>query len=160
MLGDHDHDDGPRQVCTMIQGDVSEFLSALGAREGDALLQRALDFVGGEHEVDVFDDDDAVATYLVVPDRGVDFLLVDGVLSTVFIYATVNSEHAAYGAWPSLVHGVTASAGRDELVRALGEPKRSAAGYLLYETDQGFLQFDFDGETLTMAVVMTRDIGA
>lgn len=144
----------------MIQGDVSEFSSALGAREGDAPLQRALDLVGGEHEVDVFDDGNGVATYLVVPERGVDFLLVDGVLSTVFIYATANSEHAAYGAWPSLVHGVTATARRDDVVRALGEPKRPAAGYLLYEMDPGFLQFDFEGETLTMAAVMTRDIGA
>jgi len=154
----HDHDHDAPGVRTMIQGEVSVFLSALGAREGDLRLRRALEFVGGQPELDVFDDGGEVATYLAVPARGVELLLTDGALSTVFVHATATEEHAAYDGWAQLLPGIDADSSREDVIRAFGEPKRSAPGYLLYGAGSGFVQFDFAGEMLAMAVVMERDI--
>lgn len=141
----------------MIEGNVSVFLDALGARESEAPLARALEFVGGGYEVDAFDDDGGgSATYLLMPQRGVEFLLTDGALSSVFVFATVNDEHAVYGGWPTLVHGVGATASPAEVVQALGEPDRSGTTYLCYAVGSGFVQFDFDGEALMMAVIMRQ----
>lgn len=143
----------------MITGDVSTFLNALGAREGDPRLEQALTFVGGEHETETFDDGGIEAKYLVMAGRGVDFLLNDGVVSTVFVYATESEEQGIYGRWATLVDGVGAEASPDGVVRALGTPKRATSTYVLYDVEPGFVQFDFDEDTLKMAVVMQHDIG-
>jgi hypothetical protein len=143
----------------MIQGDVSIFLSALGAREGDPRLERALALVGGEAERDTFDEDDVQATYLVFAEQGVEFLLNYGQLSSVFIYARATDEQSVYGDAATLVDGVDFSASQGDLVAALGAPKRSTDRYVLYAADPGFVQFDFDGDELTLVVVMQRDIG-
>lgn len=143
----------------MITGGVSTLLNTLGAREGDPRLEQAMAFVGGDHETETFDDGGVEAKYLVMSGRGVDFLLNDGVVSTVFVYATESEEQSIYGNWPTLVNGVDADASPDEVVRALGAPKRATSTYVLYETELGFVQFDFDEDTLKMAVVMQHDIG-
>ncbi|MFI5427522.1 hypothetical protein [Aeromicrobium sp. UC242_57] len=143
----------------MIHGDVSTFLQALGAREGDPRLEQALAFVGGEPETETFHDEQGESKYLIMPGRGVDFLLKDGVLDTVFIYAVESVEQGVYGGWSTLVDGVGADASTDDVVRVLGAPRRATSGYACYQVDPGFVQFDFDDDRLTMAVVMRHDIG-
>lgn len=142
-----------------MTGDVFIFLKALGAREGDPSLEQAMAFVGGEHETETFDDSEVEAKYLVMSERGVDFLLNDGVLDTVFVFATESDEQSIYRGWTTLVDGITAASSPDDVVRALGAPKRATDTYILYEVDAGFVQFDFDGNALKMAVVMQHDIG-
>lgn len=132
----------------MIQGDVFTFLNALGAREGDPRLEHALAFVGGPHEVEVFDEGGVQGKYLVMTDRGVDFLLKDGVLTTVFVYATDTPDQGIYGGWESLVAGVGSDASSDAVVQALGAPLRSTESFVRYQVDPGFVQFDFDGDAL------------
>ncbi|WP_194421446.1 hypothetical protein [Microbacterium abyssi] len=143
----------------MIHGDASTFLNALGAREGDPRLTQAVSAVGGEYAVEVYDDDGVVEKYLIMADRGADFLLEDGELETVFIYAAATKTRGMYDGWATLIDGVGPDASPDEVVRALGAPLRSTRAYLTYEADPGFVQFEFDGEKLTMAVVMRRVIG-
>ncbi len=62
----------------MIRGDVSTFLNALGAKENDPQLERALALVGGTPEVESFVDGGVKSTYLSLEDGGVEFLLTDG----------------------------------------------------------------------------------
>lgn len=143
----------------MIQGDITVLLNSLGAREGDPRLQAALDFVGGEVEVDVFDEEDGEARYLVMVDRGVDFLLRDGEVSTVFVYAAENPEQTVYEESATLVEGVDFDVTPDALVATLGEPLRATPRYVIYAADPGFVQFDFDGDRLTLVSAMARDIG-
>ena len=143
----------------MLQGDVFTFLNALGAREGDPRLEHALAFVDGPHEVEVFDEGGVQDKYLVMTDRGVDFLLKDGVLTTVFVYATDTPDQSTYGGWASLVGGVSPGASPDDVVQALGEPLRSTESFVRYRVDPGFVQFDFDGDALKMLVVMREVVG-
>ncbi|GAA1912846.1 hypothetical protein GCM10009775_01770 [Microbacterium aoyamense] len=138
----------------MIQGDVEAFLKALGAREGDPLLEQALAVVAGEYEVDVFDDADAEQKYLVAVERGVEFLLEDGIVTTVFVYAADRDDQRTYGRWPTLVEGIDRGFSADEIVAALGAPQARTPTFLRYAADGGFVQFDFDGARLSMLVVM------
>lgn len=143
----------------MIQGDVSTFLSALGASEGDARLDRALALVGGEPEVETFVDGGVKSKYLSMPDRGVTFLLTAGELSTVFFYAANTAEKDVYRGWSALMEGVSSDSTRDDIVAALGEPLRAREAFVTYEGDSGFVQFEFNGDVLKLAVVMRELIG-
>lgn len=143
----------------MTHGDASIFLNALGAREGDPELDQALSLVGGEHAVETYDDDGLDEKYLILADRGVDFLLEHGELETVFVYARATKTRGVYGGWASLFDGVGPDSSPHDLLRALGAPLRSTGTYMTYESAPGFVQFEFDGENLTMAVVMRRVIG-
>lgn len=143
----------------MIQGDISIFLQALSAPEGDPRLEQALSLVGGDHEVDEYDDTGVVEKYLILSDRGVNFLLRDGQLDTVFVYATATASRGIYGGWSTLIEGIGPDSSRDDLLRALGEPVRSTSAYVTYAADPGFVQFEFDGDALTAAVVMRELIG-
>ena len=141
----------------MIRGDVSTFLNALGAKENDPQLERALALVGGTPEVESFVDGGVKSTYLSLEDRGVEFLLTDGELSTVFFSAS--SGDGVYAGWPTLIEGVRTGSTREQIVRALGEPLRSRDAFVTYEVDTGFVQFDFDGDVIKTVVVMRELIG-
>lgn len=143
----------------MIQGDVSTFFNALGASEGDARLDRALSLVGGEPEAETFVDGGETSTYLSLPDRGVTFLLEDGLLNTVFFYAEKTAEKDVYENWPALIEGVGSDSSRDDIVRTLGEPLRSREAFVTYEADPGYVQFEFNGDAIKLAVVMRELIG-
>lgn len=141
----------------MIQGDVSTFLSALGAGEGDPQLDRALALVGGELEVETFIDGGAKSIYLSMEDKGVEFLLTDGELSTVFFSASQTDP--TYGGWSTLIDGIGPESSRTDVVEALGEPLRARDAFVTYEADSGYVQFDFDGDLMKTAVVMRALIG-
>jgi hypothetical protein len=142
----------------MIQGEIRTFLDALSAREGEERLDRALALVGGRPEIEVYDDD-IVEKYLNLPERGVTFLLNDGQLDTVFVYAAPKATKAPYPGWPTLIDDVAADSSRDDVQQVLGTPIRSTNSYLTYAADPGFVQFEFDGAALSMVVVMRELIG-
>lgn len=143
----------------MIQGDVFTFLNALGAPEGDSRLERALALVGGEPSVEIYDDEGAEEKYLNLSEQGVSFLLMDGRLDTVFVYAIASSTRNAYGRWSTLIDGIAPDSSRDDIERVLGTPLRSTSSYLTYQADPGFVQFEFDGASLKMAVIMGELVG-
>ena len=143
----------------MTHGDASTFLNALGAREGDPELDQALTLVGGEYAVETYDDDGVDEKYLMLADRGVDFLLEDGELETVFVYAKATKTRGMYGGWATLFEGIGPDSSPNDVRRTLGAPLRSTRAYMTYESAPGFVQFEFDGESLTMAVLMRRVIG-
>lgn len=143
----------------MIQGDVSIFLSALGARQGEPRLDQALSFVGGEPEIETFDDSEVEATYLTFADAGVEFLLKDGAVNTIFVFATTTDDQSAYSRSETLVQGVSFSDTPADLISTLGPPKRSTATYVLYTVEPGYVQFDFAGDALRLVAIMRHDIG-
>lgn len=142
-----------------LRGDVDLFVAALGAREGDPRLDRVLDLIGGEPEVDVYADTGVEEKYLVLADRGGDLLLRDSVVVAAFLYAGATQDHGPYPRWSSLVEGVGADATRADVERVLGPPRRSTSRYVTYDAGPGFVQFDFEGDVLAMIVVMSELVG-
>lgn len=144
----------------MTRGDVRVLLSALGARDGDEALERAFAFVGGEPEMETFADEGGTATYASFPERGVEFLLKDGAVSSVFVAAADTDDLRTYSDWRSLLPGVGPGAARDDVAAALRqEPVRATEAYETYAVDGGYLQFEFTGGGLTMLVVMRQLVG-
>lgn len=143
----------------MIHGDIRTLLDALGAREGDARLDAALELVGGDYETETYNERGGEATYLLLSDRGVDFLLENGVLNTVFCYATQTEDHGIYGGAASLVDGIDFTVSRVGLAEALGTPARITTTFLLYQADPGIVQFVFEGNALTQIVASRHDLG-
>lgn len=143
----------------MIQGDVAVFLDALRADEGDPSVQRALAFIGGEPEVETYTDRGFEEKYLSLSDRGVDFLLMAGALDTVFVYAADADSNRAFGGWETLVEGVGPGSTPADVRAALGEPVFETSTYMRYQAGTGYVQFVFDGQQLTMLVVMAEAIG-
>ncbi len=140
----------------MIQGGIIEFLQALRARESDASFSRVLENLGGNAKVDLYTDRGIEEKFLAVSDRGVDFLVLEGVLRTIFIYARKTRSHERYAGWPSLVAGIDATSSRADIQNALGEPIATSHEFIRYRNEHGYLQFEFDGETLSMAVVLAE----
>lgn len=143
----------------MIRGDVLIFLNALEAEETDQRLEQALAVVGGEPTIETYDDAGDEEKYLDLPERGVSFLLTDGSLDTVFIYAVASPTRSAYAQWSTLIEGIGPDSSREDIEATLGTPLRSTDRYLTYRADPGFVQFDFDGGRLKMLVVMGMLIG-
>ena len=113
-----------------MQGDVSTFLNALDSGEEDAPLAQALALVGGgEPQIETYDDDDQVETYLSVPEQGVSFLLNDGELDTGFIRATTTDTQTAYTGWASLMDGADADSSREDLECTFGSPLRATDSF-------------------------------
>ena len=143
----------------MIQGDVSTFLNALEAEEADSRVERALAMVGGEPTVETYDDGGAEEKYLNLSEQGVSFLFTDGTLDTVFVHATASSTRNAYVEWSTLIEGIGPDSSREDIERVLGAPVRSTGSYLTYGADSGFVQFDFDGDSLKSVVIMSELVG-
>lgn len=144
----------------MTRGDVRVLLSALGAREGEDALERAFAFVGGDPEIETFVDERGTATYARFPEQGVEFLLKDGAVSSVFIAASDTDDLRTYRNWQGLLPGVGPGATRDDVATALRkEPVRATEVYETYAVDGGYLQFEFAGDRFTMLVVMRQLVG-
>ncbi|GAB3298115.1 hypothetical protein EK0264_16630 [Epidermidibacterium keratini] len=140
----------------MLDDDGRMFLDALGVREGDARLSAAVELVGGDYDTEIFDDPEA--TYLVMDDRGVDFLLEDDVVVAVFVYGPGSANGAPYARGSHVVQGLDFGASPGEARRVLGEPKRTGPTYLLYELEQRVLHLEFTSGTLTMFTLQLRDV--
>lgn len=143
----------------MIQGDVFTFLGALGALEGDVLLQEALTIVGGDVETEVFIEDDVELKYLIMAGRGVTFLLEDGVVTTVFIYALDTDSQSAYLSWDTLVLGVNRASSPADIQSVLGTPVKATHELVRYDTGSSFVQFEFKGDQLKLLAMMSTVIG-
>ncbi|WP_427869369.1 DUF6357 family protein [Leucobacter luti] len=144
-----------------IRGDARLFLAALGAREGDPALDRLIAFIGETPGVDVFEDAGQESRYLLFPSSGVEMLLVDGSLHTVFVHAVERSDtQRRYARFATLVDGVTRGSSPRAIVRALGAPVKDSERFLRYPDEQGFVQFDVDGARISMVVFMREVVEA
>lgn len=142
----------------MIQGDVAKFLSAMGAREGDRRLTDALALIGGEYETSNYVDDGVESKYLVSKAHGVDFLLEDGALRSIFFHARSSAGQKMYDGWSSLVDGIGPDMSQADVVNALGAPKRSTGVFAIYQADPGFIRFVFSGGKIKTVVAQQFDL--
>jgi hypothetical protein len=146
-------------IRSLLLTDGLTFLDALGAEEGDQQMDRVLSAIGGEPTIEVYDEDDVEEKYLSLPEQGVSLLFMDGPLNTVFVYPTASSTRNAYTRWSTLIEGIDPNSSRVDIERLLGVPLRSTNSYLTYQAGSGFVQFDFDGDALTLVVIMSELVG-
>lgn len=144
----------------MIQGDISLFLKALGAKEKDPSFKKAFDFIGGEYETDIYTDTGEEEKYLIMENKGVEFLLRNSSLSTIFFHVIEEEEgQGVYKDLSSLIKRLKANASSADIEKLLGAPLRSTEKHLTYEAKPGYVQFDFADGKLKTVVAMTELIG-
>ncbi|KDA05261.1 hypothetical protein DC31_03970 [Microbacterium sp. CH12i] len=143
----------------MIEGAIVTYVNALGTSEGEQRFTDAVALVGDQYKVETYNDRGFEEKYLIQMDRGADFLLKAGALSSVFFYAEGSRDRSPYFGWSSLVDGIGPDASRDDIVRVLGEPYYSTPQAMLYAVDDAFVRFAFEEGTLTMAVAQREAPG-
>lgn len=141
----------------MIRGDIVRFLDALGSREGDDRLTEVLAAVGGGYETSTYLDDGVESKYLVSKEHGVDFLLEDGVLRSVFFHARSTAVQAAYDGWDGLIDGIRPDSSPESLVEVLGAPKMATEAFAIYPASPGFVRLVFSDGGLKMVVAQQVD---
>jgi len=142
----------------LLKGDIALFVHALGKREDDSAFQQAVKFVNGEQEVETYNDT-YEEKYITMPEKGISFLLIDGLVDTVFVYAEKSRNKKVYDRSATLIDGIDFTVSPDDIVRAFGDPLRSTGTYLTYKAGPGYVQFDFNDESLRMVVLMRKLIG-
>lgn len=136
-----------------IRGAVVTYLEVLGTARGDRRLEQVVELLGGVTGTERYDDAGSVDVYLAVATRGVDLLLRDGTLHTVFFSAT------DFPGWPDLIEQTSHARTRDDVVHALGEPLRERPHYVTYPIGPAYLQFDLEDYVVVRAVVMVELVG-
>jgi hypothetical protein len=130
----------------------------MGSREGDDRLTKALAFVGGEYETSTYLDAGTESRYLVSKEHGVDFLMEDGALHSVFFHARSTAGQAMYDGWAGLIDGIGPDASPESLADVLGAPKRATEVFAIYPADPGFVRFVFSNGRLKMVVAQDFDL--
>ena len=86
----------------------------------------------------------SISKYYIYRSRGIDVLLLDGEVKTIFLYNDEAEDHARHpGRTP---HGLTLASTRPEVLEALGPPDRFGPGDVrdrLYEYNRDGIEFIF-----------------
>ncbi|GGH47796.1 hypothetical protein [Microbacterium album] len=145
---------------TRLAGDITTFLDALGTPEDSAPFAAAVALVGTELEVDEQPYGVHTARYLISEAGGVEFLVKEGVLSSVFVFLAGDRSHAPYPRPDALIEGVAPGSPRSEIAAVLGEPVRSQPAYDLFAASGRFVHAEFRDDALVKVTAMLRDPAA
>ena len=140
-------------------GDIQPGVGAAGVRLGDerAAVEKTL---GKPEEVSGSQVHDGakekVVVYLLYPSRGLDVLLEEGKVRSIFLYHEGADDHRQYPG--TMAGGITLSSSRDEVLRALGEPTTRGLGddadrWFRYDTG---VEFSFSADGTPNHLLITR----
>ncbi|MFC7403983.1 hypothetical protein [Georgenia alba] len=138
-------------------GEIGTYLAAMGGREGDAAVDRAIALAGGALSANEYNID--VPTKYVASEGGTEFMFEDGVLHSVLLHGP-GSQDGAYPRPSALIDGLSLDSGREQLEFVLGEPHRSTPGYVKYKVGDCFVNFTFADDVVKDVQVQRTDVGA
>lgn len=143
-----------------LHGEISEFLGALGSKNGSAEIARTFALSALPSSVDEYREDGVSVKYLSANDAGTVYLFEDDVLTTVFLHpAGDGGDIQRYPSRDSLIEGLGAGAGRDEVRAVMGqEPERTGGAFDRWQVGERFVHFEFAGPggTLSLVSLMTE----
>lgn len=124
--------------------------------DGQAAIEKVLGKPESVSSSGVHGAKEVETTYLVYPSRGIDLLLQEGKLVSIFLYNEGADDHKKYpGNGPS---GLNLGTKRDEVIKALGDPSARGLGLdsdLWFRYDNG-LELTFDRNGSIHHLVVTR----
>lgn len=139
-------------------GDIQPGMGAAGLHLGDsrAAIEKALGKPESVSSSGVHGAKEVETTYLVYPSKGMDLLLQEGKLVSIFLYNEGADDHKKYaGTGPS---GINLGTKRDEVIKALGDPSARGLGLdsdLWFRYDNG-VEFVFDRDGTIHHLVVTK----
>ena len=140
------------------RGDIQAGLGAAGVRLGDdrAAVERTLGKPEQLSSAGMAGEKQKETTYLVYPSKGIDVLLEDGRVRSLFLYQEGIDDHQKYPGRTS--DGLTLASKRQEVLSTLGDPSARGLGD---NTDRWFrydsgIEFSFTAEGKLHHIVVTH----
>src|SRR5699024_10635926 len=90
-------------MTTAIRGEILTYLEAIGADDGSDAMIAAMEAVGTTFSIKEYTSTGVHEKYLIFAKGGVDFLLHDGIVDTVFFHLRDSEKYAAYAHPDALV---------------------------------------------------------
>jgi hypothetical protein len=139
-------------------GDIQPGVGAAGVRIGDdrAAVEKSLGAPEQSTGSGVAGSQQKRAVYLLYPSRGIDVLLEEGKVRSIFLYREGADDHRNYpGRTPE---GITLSSRRDDVLRAFGDPSARGLGDdadRWFRYDSG-IEFNFQPDGSLHHIIVTR----
>ena len=143
-----------------IRGKIHTYLAAIGSEDGSDAMIAAMEAVGTKFSIKEYTSTGVHEKYLIFAKGGVDFLLLDGIVDTVFFHLRDSEKYAAYAHPDALVEGVRFGMSRDEVIDKLGIPRQNKKRYLLYPAGDAFVNIRFRDERVLRVNAQRQDYAA
>lgn len=132
-----------------LHGEITTFIDALGATVTDERSLAAFALVDLPTARSDYDLGDSHRTYLKADEHGVEFLYIDGVLSTVFISITPNDKRGVYPRPAKLITGLSPTAARDAVRAFFGAVEWTSATADRFQLHEAcFVRFGYVDEAV------------
>lgn len=140
------------------RGDIQAGLGAAGVRLGDdrAAVERTLGKPEQLSSAGIAGGKQKETTYLLYPSKGIDVLLEEGRVRSLFLYQEGIEDHRKFPGRTS--GGLTLSSKREEVLSALGDPSARGLGDNAdrwFRYDSG-IEFSFTAEGKLHHIVVTH----
>lgn len=145
---------------TDLQGEITPYLDAIGSEDGSAVMIAAMERVGTTFTTDEFTSMGMLEKYLEFTKGGVDFLVIDGIVDTIFFRLVDDPSGAAHRDPDALIPGLRHGMSRDAVIELLGEPVRNEPNFLLYAVGAKFLNVQVPHDRVEDFSVQSRDLQA
>lgn len=146
--------------CTTRGGDIRPGVGAAGVGLGDdrASVEKVLGKPESESSTGVSGTTKRESTYLIYPSKGIDVLVDQGKVRSIFLYNEGIEDHRKYGGkGPG---GITLGSNRGDILAALGEPSAKGLGAEIdawYRYDSGIeVVFQPDGTLHHLLITKAR----
>lgn len=147
-------------MTAAIRGEILTYLEAIGSADGSDVMLTAMEAVGTKFTIKEYTSTGVHEKYLIFAKGGVDFLLHDGIVDTVFFHLRDSEKYAAYAHPDALVEGVRFGMSRDEVIDKLGTPRQNKKRYLLYPAGDAFVNIQFRDERVLRINAQRQDYAA
>ena len=145
---------------TDLHGEITTYLDAIGTEDGSEAMITAMELVGTTFTIAEFTSLGMYEKYLEFTKGGVEFLVIDGVVDTIFFQLVDATGGAAYRDPDALIPGLRHGMSRAAVIELLGEPVYNERKYLLYGVGEKFLNVQLEGDQVDSFSVQSRDLNA
>lgn len=145
---------------TTLTGEVLPYFDAIGTADGSEAMLAAMKLVGTTFTLDEYTSMGTHEKYLIFAKGGVEMLVLDGLLDTIFFRLVAGPTIAAYRDPDALIPGVHHGMSRDAVIDLLGDPLRNEPTYLLYTVGTKFLNVRMSGEVVDDFSLQRHDLVA
>lgn len=145
---------------TTLHGKILPYLEAIGTEDGSEPMLTAMGLVGTKFTIDEYTSAGMHEKYLKFTKGGVDFLVIDGIVDTIFFRLAKSDYGASYARPNSLIEGVEHNMSVDALAAVLGSPIFEASDHIVYRVGEKFLNIDTQDGRVHKLCVQLFDFGA
>ena len=121
-----------------LTGEIQTYLDALGTEDGSEEMLAAMRLVGTEFSMLEFTSAGMHERFLEFRRGGVEMMVIDGILETIFFQLAESEEEAAYPRPDALIPGLHRGMPRQAAIEQLGTPLRDEPGYLRFAIGDAF----------------------